>query len=536
MAEQAKAPLHASPSPTHHPQGHPTKEIGLRLVTLDFNREQWENVPSLVTKSFQVFHTNLQSVKRWTDEQDRRNVRVTDTHKELDRRIADADSTLVGVHEKMEVLAERIEELALQMDGQAKVFATCLRQVFYTNTVFWEHFGESFGVDLEVSDEKKQQLTEDIDLDTLTSVGNDYEGRMDKVLSIFDHWRGWRTQATSGSSAMADTIDSLKAANEATRQRLLTWRELLKENSQAVDALSSALGAAQADVTELLEHQVRKRDVDHAVGLKGKQLEELVARTEDRLGSVVQLVDGHMAEVRGSVASMQQSTEVRIEEHSNKVAQLLERSLNPVNAALNTMHVKGDSVRCDVDKLFRDVPALASRLDEVGENLRRVEHKTEAEDCELAARIDGLGDSAEERTRVTEQQIEELFRGLDGVRSDFGDKVQDVSHNLQKTTGLLKEVREGDLITVANDIASLEQKVAKWIHAHPLPAKISEARLFALEARLAEESDSRVKLEETMRSQANLGNAHSGLPFLGAGRQSKTAPGSARRPMSMGGL
>merc|ERR1712187_622496 len=85
------------------------------------------------------------------------------------------------------------------------------------------------------------------------------------------------------------------------------------------------------------------------------------------------------------------------------------------------------------------------------------------------------------------------------LRNEFDGRLGGLAMALHKTADDLEGVREGELTTLAGDLITLEQKVAKWIHAHPLPAKISEARLYALEARLSQETDARLHLEYSFK-------------------------------------
>merc|ERR1712087_81144 len=69
--------------------------------------------------------------------------------------------------------------------------------------------------------------------------------------------------------------------------------------------------------------------------------------------------------------------------------------------------------------------------------------------------------------------------------------------------GALENMKQGQVSTLAHDLSALEQKVAKWVHAHPLPAKVGEARLYSLEARLKEEMHARLELEMMIKDKSN---------------------------------
>merc|ERR1712151_1123647 len=100
--------------------------------------------------------------------------------------------------------------------------------------------------------------------------------------------------------------------------------------------------------------------------------------------------------------------------------------------------------------------------------------------------------------------------GLNKLTRDLGDEISAVRSSLTGTADALETLRKGDISSLAKELTSLEQKVAKWVHAHPLPAKVSEARLYALEARLAEETDARLHLEYSFNNKTNAKHANGG--------------------------
>jgi len=87
----------------------------------------------------------------------------------------------------------------------------------------------------------------------------------------------------------------------------------------------------------------------------------------------------------------------------------------------------------------------------------------------------------------------------------------------------------------------LQQQVSKWVQAHPLPAKVSEARLYSLEARLAEETNARLNIEaqigmsggtlvaSLVTPRTGTGGEHLVLPHLAP------LPGAALPPQGFGG-
>mmetsp|Transcript_29807 Transcript_29807/g.81783 ORF Transcript_29807/g.81783 Transcript_29807/m.81783 type:complete len:532 (-) Transcript_29807:151-1746(-) len=491
----------------------PSNSAGLRIHNLDLNREQWENVPTLVHKSFHVVNANIVSMKKWADKQEERQKQLGDVQQQFESRIGATDAALNSTQVKLQELNDRLANVYDQFQAQSNTFGICLRQILYATRYFWEKLGNNFGLDLAIGDSERQLLmaAEAVTPQDLEALGQSLEGSLDTFSQCFEVWGVWRKDLEEKQKSMQSGIEELASAAENTRHRLLVWREMLRENANAVDALSVALGTVQGDVRDIKTTQVRQEDVDETVGVAAQQLQELLGATEARLDDVNCHVEAHVMEVGKAVSSLRQRTEERIEEYNNRVGQLLERHLNPVNAYLNAMHVKVDGVRVDVDSLAKDMPELAGRLETVGTKLQNWEGDSKAKDDELGCRIEGLSDAAEEQQRLNASKREEIISSVADLREEFGNKVGDLSSFLQSMASDLENLRKGELFNVQDGISVLEQKVAKWIHAHPLPAKISEARLYALEARLAEEMDARLMFEETIKGKSDAGLA---LPNL----------------------
>jgi ABC-type transporter Mla subunit MlaD len=127
---------------------------------------------------------------------------------------------------------------------------------------------------------------------------------------------------------MQSTIEELRVAAERSRERLLTWREMLRESAHVVDSLGSALTAVQMAVQELQDTQVTATDVAESVRKQGKELEELLGHTDGRVDDISERVEAHVAEVDRTAREMRRLTDERIEDHSAQVSQMFERS-NP---------------------------------------------------------------------------------------------------------------------------------------------------------------------------------------------------------------
>merc|ERR1712216_325899 len=127
----------------------------------------------------------------------------------------------------------------------------------------------------------------------------------------------------------------------------------------------------------------------------------------------------------------------------------------------------------------------------------------------MGDRIGTLEHSASQERQRGVTQLENLKDSMERLSESLGLQVGQLDSAHSRTAERLQATREKEVSSLQRDLSALEQKVAKWVHATPLPNKISEARLYALEARLAEEMECRLLLEEQMKRQ-DLGR---GLTF-----------------------
>lgn len=210
-----------------------------------------------------------------------------------------------------------------------------------------------------------------------------------------------------------------------------------------------------------------------------------------------------MAEVDRLMKDMSQQVDLQIEQQSGRVSQMLESHLNPINAYLNTMHVKTDTIRSELDALSKRTVDLGSSIDDVSDKLGHKDNENRARSDELGGRVSYLEVAVGEDRDRRREQHEEHSHAHRALSADLGTQLQDVRASSRQIAEQLEAVKRGEVASLHRDLASLEQKVAKWVHSQPLPAKISEARLYALEARLAEEMDCRLRLEDEVRGMPN---------------------------------
>jgi len=224
---------------------------------------------------------------------------------------------------------------------------------------------------------------------------------------------------------------------------------------------------------------------------------------------------------------MRKETDSQIESHSGRVAEMLERNLNPVNAYLNTMHVKSDTVRTELNSLNEWVPRLSKSIDGVASDLQQRDDASRQQIAAVSNRLDELTVSATSWDQKASSKHSHLSGDLAELSQNFGAQIADIRKDLADICDAVEATKSTDLRLLARELSSLEQKVAKWIHANPLPAKMSEARLFSLEARLNEETDARLHLEHSVKPVRSRARQSLALPQMKQQQLTADAPSTS---------
>lgn len=503
-----------------------------KLCPMD--KDSGENIPPIVHKSILVLSGNITMVKKWADKHDNDLKGANTKHQDLERRFSKTDASLTGAWARLDELSAEMKASAQQRQDELQGVAACLDQVLRATKLLIGRVGAAFGEDRaaveagtppavaaaggvaeqeEASDpadgrgrraeadaEPTQVAEADgseqmLSLTGLLESGRELFTGLESMQQGIDAWGRRRVEENEQVRALQGSTSELQSMASRTRERLLMWRDMLKESARMIDCLGTSIAETQAAVQELQAVQVLQSDVEEAVNRRAKQLEELHDGTERRMDELRNTMDARTGDLQRLVSEAEQLTGERIAEHSQQVAHMVERNLNPINAYLNTMHVKADTVRVELDTLNRWAPTVDARIDAVSSALEgsTAEHRESSRRCEEG--LERVGDDVEGLAERLRQEHGELSAALASAEERLSGEVGAVRASLGETANEIDALRRGDVSAATAELRSLEQKVAKWIHAHPLPAKISEARLFALEARLAEESDARLTLE-----------------------------------------
>jgi len=534
----------SSPTSTLGVKGQPISNLKLTQISLDM--DAWENVPGPVYKSFHIVAQNILGIQKWANKKDENARQSAELHQQCDSRIQSLDASLRATHERLERLSTDIQRNAHDDAQISNVVAFCLGTLLRSTHTLLANFGKSFGFDLGWSAEEAAANAalagNGDDLPVLRNLCKSLDTHLQAAEESFECWSTWRSAQMQRADVMQGNLDALAAFSEQLQERLLKWHEMLKENTRVSDALGNSLASTQGAVRELQRTQVQKHDVEEVVRTSAEELESLIQQTESHMDEFAERVEERMDEVHVMLQDMRKETDSQIEVHSGRVAEMVERNLNPVNAYLNTMHVKSDTVRAELNSLNEWVPRLSKSIDGVASDLQQRDDASRQRVAAVSDRLDELTVSTTNFDEKASTKNLQLSGDLAELSRSFGAEIAGIRNDLGETAQAVEATKSTDLRLLTKELSSLEQKVAKWIHANPLPAKMSEARLFSLEARLNEETDARLHLEKNMKPARSRTRQSLALPQMNQQQLSADAtsaslamPRSARRATDPGG-
>ncbi|CAE7449297.1 unnamed protein product [Symbiodinium natans] len=475
----------------------------LNIAKIVLDKDSWENIPPMVFKSFQATAANMNGIKKWADVYEGRAKSQSEFMTKYEDKLATLEHSLGALQERVETITQDMTAASELGRQQAMTCAGGFQRMERCMAAMFRHFSRIFGVKMDLLEHEDAEgagkpahpETEGADLPPgiaiMQASGTSLESELGSLELAFQKWEEMQAEDRHRHESVHSAIEELRSVSERSNERILSWRELLKESSHAIDSLGGALAQMQTAVQELHATRVQHHDVESAVRQKGEELESLHRLTEQSMDKLCRRVEDHVSEVQRLIVEISRQTDDRIEDHSNQVAKMVEGHMNPLNAYLNTMHVKTDVMRVDIDKLRDQAPRLVSKIEEIFTKLTEVDKEHKSKGSDLDSAIDGLSNQIAAHAQRHDEQHMDLSTVLQDMSDSVDMRISEIRTCAESTAESLDLVKREDLSGLARELLTLDQKVAKWVHATPLPAKISEARLYSLEARLADEMDAR---------------------------------------------
>jgi len=468
----------------------------------------------MVFKSFQTTNTNMNAIKKWADFFESRAKSQTDFLAKMEEKLLSVDQTLTNLQDRMARGEQHLSGESAAVRHQALTCAYTFQRMEKCLAVVFSQIGQTFGVPmgaLKNPSEEPEETTE-VPGDSEVSKPSDLDGisimetsvlglekELEKLKSAFDKWRADQAEDQQRHLSLQTSLQDLQQVCQQSEAKISSCQELLEEHSRGNESLSGSLAETQAAVQELHSTRVQHEDVETAVQQKGEELEILHRATDQNMERLGRRIEDHMSEVHRLVTDMGRQTDEKVDDYSNQVAKMVEGHMNPLNAYLNTMHVKTDVIRVDLDKLREQAPKLVASIQELMTKLEDLEQAHGSKASELHESLDELRVNMADNVERHDGQHGKLGKAMQDMSDDLDSRLAEIRDFAEKTSESLDLVKREDLSGLARELLLLDQKVAKWVHSNPLPAKISEARLYSLEARLADEMDARIAFESKVQ-------------------------------------
>jgi hypothetical protein len=517
----------------------------LKCHSIADNKESWENVPSIVADSMKTLNDNFKNVRRWALGQENALKEESLLRFELEQKLKQTNEKLNLAHQRLNFLFAYTNNLFARQRADCSTVTACLQQHLGATRCYWKLMGDAFGVDVNIKDPKKDELG---DLQVLVHECEELGAQLRMVDEIFDSWRGWRKDQVGRIEALEKGTEELQGEATRTHDRLCTWRETIKENSWSVQNLSSMILETRGVVNDLCENRVTYDAMGEALDVKHRELEEIISGEMAVRASVTDKLDGRCDTLSSMIDMHVRETEDHMDRHSHEVMNIMQNNLTPVTQYLNSMHVKSDEVKAQLTAIQKEVPVLQHGLEEARTLIRQHEQERHNEFLLHDGRIEGLEESARKHHDQFITERHAWTSSIQDSKKDIDAQVDFLHEKLKGTDGV-QEDHSDRMVNLDESLNHLQQKVAKWVHLQPLPVKVSEARLYALEARINEEIDRRLQLEARVETPATS-RPHSraaaaspmppmptGLPKLPPKSMSPTPPpGPPNRPPSADNL
>ncbi|CAK9035885.1 unnamed protein product [Durusdinium trenchii] len=495
----------------------------LNISKMVLDKDSWENIPPMVFKSFQTTNTNMFAIKKWADFYESRAKSQTEFLTKMEEKLTSMEHNLGSLQERMLNGEQNLASESDTVRQQALTCAHTFQRMEACLALVFRQLGQTFGVHIDCAgppepasaasplpgsaeepegeerEEREEEAEKPDGVSLMKTSLLGLEKELEAVKMAFDKWREGHAEDEQRYETIQSSIQDLQHASGESQGSISTCQELLEEHSRASESLRAELAQTQASVQELHSTRVQQEDVEAAIQQNNEELEAQSRKTDDAVDRLGRRLEEHVSEVQRLVSEMGRQTDERVEDYSNQVAKMVEGHMNPLNAYLNTMHVKIDVIRVDLDKLKDQAPRFAASIEQVTKKLQDVEEVHESKSSELNGSMEDLRETMAKNVERHDGQHGQLSKSMKELSQDLERRLVETRSFAERTSESLELVKQEDLSGLARELLILDQKVAKWVHSTPLPARISEARLYSLEARLADEMDARIAFECKVR-------------------------------------
>lgn len=465
--------------------------VSLKCNSIPDNKDSWENIPQVVTESLKILSANFKNVREWARGQEEAMKQVGKMRSELDQRIKETNQKLELTQERLKFLFVYTNQLYAHQRSDCRTMTTCIQRHLGATKSQFKSFGHAFGVDIDIRQTMQEELG---DLQVLVRDCVELDDKLQTLDEAFLGWARWRSQNSGRIEAVEQATSDLQKEGERTQDRLNSWRETIRETTWSVKSLNDMLSETNGMVNDLRQSRVTYDALGDALGNTQQQLLDKISEEVKNRSAVTDKIDSRCDTLVSELAAHGRETDQRMDRHNTEILGIMQSNLTPVTSYLNSMHVKADEVKAQLTAIQKEVPVLESGLEETRMLIKEHEHERHSQFLLHDGRIQGLEGCVQKHN---EQFLTERAAWTSSIQTSKNevDAQVDVVKDKLKTTDSLQEANDIRVVNIEESLAQLQQKVAKWVHTQPLPLKVSEARIFALEARINEEIDRRLQLE-----------------------------------------
>lgn len=462
------------------------------------DKESWENIPQVVQASLKLLNDNFKTVGRWALDQENDKKEAGKMRFELDQRIKEANQKLELAQDRLKFLFVYTNQLFAHQKAECRTMTTCIQQHLGATRSQFKSFGHAFGVNI---DTKSIEQDEFGNLQVLVRDCAELDAKLQDLDKAFSSWETWRNQNLARISSVEQTMKELQNEGERTQERLCSWRETIRENEWSVKSLNDMLAETNDMVYELRQSRVTQEEMDDAVGDMHKELLGKISDEVENRTVATKAIDNRCDILLSELKTHAQETDQRMDRHNTEVLSIMQSNLVPVTSYLNSMHVKADDVKAQLTVIQKELPILENGLEEARALIKALDHENHSQFLLHNGQIQGLDECVQKHNEqfLTERAM--WTSSMETSKNEIDARMHEVTGQV-KATESIQEAHGNRVVIIEESMNQLQQKVAKWVHTQPLPLKVSEARIFALEARINEEIDRRLQLQAQLETPA----------------------------------
>lgn len=472
----------------------------LKVNQIQDDKEAWENIPPIITNSISALSDNFKFVKQWAVKNEKAEKEEKQRRLELEEKVKQTNQRLEAAQERLKFLFAYANSLYAHQRRDCRTITACVQRHLGATRSHFKCMGSAFGVD-KIVDTNEVANHELGDLQVLVSECGMLDAQLQMLDEAFLNWENSRNAQSGKINTLEEAAKELRLEGERTHERLCSWRETIRENGFAVKSLNDMLAKAQDEVDDLRDTKVSHNDLSEALGEKHKELLDAISKEMLNRAAVTDKLDLRCDDLYSKLDMHVHETDQRMDKHNADVMGIMESTLNPVTAYLNSMHVKADDVKAKLNVIQKQVPVLETGLDEARNFIKQLEEYDHNQFLLHNGRIEGLEGCVEKHNEQFREERAFFFSSIQNSKNEVNARVDEVNDRFKQSYDV-QEDQANRVVNLEDSLSQLQQKVAKWVHTQPLPVKVSEARIFALEARINEEIDRRLQLEARVETPA----------------------------------